>query len=108
MFKVSVLVKVSAEVQPALTADCENVSFMPSISIEVGGKFVPLESMGMAPSTHVSVLDINTPWSRPFGHTVITRRKEDPKALALCLKLSRKRSKPGINPAGKHGKSCSN
>ena len=43
-------------------------------SIEVGGQFVPLESMGMAPSTHVSVLDINTPWSRPFGHTVITRR----------------------------------
>ncbi|GKV52199.1 hypothetical protein SLEP1_g58788 [Rubroshorea leprosula] len=53
-------VQVSAEVQPALTADFENVSFMPSI--EVGGQFVPLESMGMAPSTHVSVLDINTPW----------------------------------------------
>lgn len=58
---------------------------------------MPLESMGMAPSTHVSVLDINTPWSRPFGHTVLTRRKEDPKALALCLKLSRKRSKPRVD-----------
>lgn len=72
---------------------------------------MPLESMEMAPST--SVLDINTPWSRPFGHTVIARRKEDPKALALCLKLSRKRSKPRVdgyqpNQAGKHGKSCSN
>lgn len=41
------------------------------------------------------VLDINTPC--PFGHTVITRRKEDPKALALCLKLSRKRSKPRVD-----------
>lgn len=54
------IVKVSAEIQPALT----NVSLMPSI--KVGGQFVPLESMEMAPSTHVSVLDINTPWSRSF------------------------------------------
>ncbi|KAI5409128.1 hypothetical protein KIW84_054797 [Lathyrus oleraceus] len=36
------------------------------------------------------VLDINTPGSRPFGHTVIIRRKEYPKALALCIKLTYK------------------
>ncbi|CAI8593838.1 unnamed protein product [Vicia faba] len=48
------------------------------------------------------VLDINTPGSRPFGHIVIIRRKEYPKALALCIKLirielweeKRKREKP--------------
>ncbi|KAL5052992.1 hypothetical protein RYX36_033674 [Vicia faba] len=48
------------------------------------------------------VLDINTPGSRPFGHTVIIRIKEYQKALALCVNLirielweeKRKREKP--------------
>ncbi|GKV13783.1 hypothetical protein SLEP1_g24762 [Rubroshorea leprosula] len=51
--------KGSAKVQPALTADFEDMSFGPYV--EVGGQFMPLENMGVAPSTHVSVLHINTP-----------------------------------------------
>lgn len=89
------IIKVSAEVQPALTADCENVGFMPSI--EIGGQFVPLETMGMSPSRSVSVLDINFPRSYPFGTPKVIRREEDPATLASCLKMSRKRSKPRLD-----------
>jgi hypothetical protein len=37
------------------------------ITAEIGGQFVPLETMGMSPSRSVSVLDINFPRFYPFG-----------------------------------------
>lgn len=80
------IIKVSAEVQPAFTADCENVGFMPSI--EIGGQFVPLETMGMPPSRSVSVLDINFPRSYPFGTPTLIRREEDPATYCLTSALT--------------------
>jgi hypothetical protein len=59
-----------------------------------------------SPLAHqLSYLYINTPGSRPFGHTVIIRRKEYLKALALCIKLlwEEKRKQEKLHPSLSRG-----